>query len=298
MFRVATCLLLGVAAALAGVLTMAGSVWTSWAGERLAPDGSLTSQGARLALLLGWALVAGLALVGAAGERWRRRGQLEAALESFRDVGLWGSVGGWRELATSGGLALAVVALGLLGGRKAWLVREDGPVEVAQVLVLLGAAGIVLGRAGRLAGASFERLAFGLFGFGLLAVAGEEISWGQRLLGWETPTAWKQLNYQGETNLHNVIPPLAVESYNLATVAFVLVSLALALWQADGGAGARRWRWLAPAPSWLPLALAVGLCWALRLAGVVRSAEIEELAAYLWFLGWALALRQRPASAA
>jgi hypothetical protein len=39
----------------------------------------------------------------------------------------------------------------------------------------------------------------------LLFVAfGEEISWGQRIFGWETPAAFQELNAQEETNLHNL----------------------------------------------------------------------------------------------
>jgi hypothetical protein len=34
--------------------------------------------------------------------------------------------------------------------------------------------------------------------------AGEEISWGQRILGIETPEAWAEINKQEETNLHNL----------------------------------------------------------------------------------------------
>ena len=39
-----------------------------------------------------------------------------------------------------------------------------------------------------------------LFLFG----AGEEISWGQRMIGWDTPGRWGEANLQGETNLHNL----------------------------------------------------------------------------------------------
>jgi hypothetical protein len=35
-------------------------------------------------------------------------------------------------------------------------------------------------------------------------VAGEEVSWGQRLLGLGTPGALAEVNVQGETNLHNI----------------------------------------------------------------------------------------------
>ena len=38
------------------------------------------------------------------------------------------------------------------------------------------------------------------FGAGL-----EEISWGQRLFGWQTPEGFKALNYQQETSLHNLV---------------------------------------------------------------------------------------------
>lgn len=38
----------------------------------------------------------------------------------------------------------------------------------------------------------------------LFVVAGEEISWGQRLFGWKTPEAIVEQNLQQETNLHNL----------------------------------------------------------------------------------------------
>ena len=36
------------------------------------------------------------------------------------------------------------------------------------------------------------------------SVVGEEVSWGQRLGGWETPGALREANVQEETTLHNV----------------------------------------------------------------------------------------------
>jgi hypothetical protein len=33
---------------------------------------------------------------------------------------------------------------------------------------------------------------------------GEEISWGQHMMGWDTPAGLKERNVQGETNLHNL----------------------------------------------------------------------------------------------
>ncbi len=39
---------------------------------------------------------------------------------------------------------------------------------------------------------------------GSLYIAGEEVSWGQWFLNWNTPEGWRELNDQGETNLHNI----------------------------------------------------------------------------------------------
>ncbi|MFC1883610.1 hypothetical protein ACFL2O_02460 [Thermodesulfobacteriota bacterium] len=33
---------------------------------------------------------------------------------------------------------------------------------------------------------------------------GEEISWGQRIFGWNTPETWNRINTQGETSFHNL----------------------------------------------------------------------------------------------
>jgi len=41
-------------------------------------------------------------------------------------------------------------------------------------------------------------------GFFFIVCAGEEISWGQRVFGWETPESFAEANEQGETNLHNL----------------------------------------------------------------------------------------------
>ena len=83
---------------------------------------------------------------------------------------------------------------------------EDGVVEYGTAIALL-ISSIVLfknglsikGRAGALA-VSLTFFYSLLFFFG----AGEEISWGQRIFGWETSEAMKEINRQDETNLHNI----------------------------------------------------------------------------------------------
>lgn len=78
--------------------------------------------------------------------------------------------------------------------------REDGPVENLQALLYV------------IGGAFFAVVAFRLrtnlwmwlFALGLLVCAGEEISWGQRIFGFATPSGLDGANIQHEANLHNV----------------------------------------------------------------------------------------------
>lgn len=80
-------------------------------------------------------------------------------------------------------------------------VREDGQVEVLTFIALL-AGGVLFLRT-----AVYDRPdRAGCIFFGLLClgVAGEEISWGQRLIGYETPAFVSDINEQGEFTLHNL----------------------------------------------------------------------------------------------
>jgi hypothetical protein len=43
-----------------------------------------------------------------------------------------------------------------------------------------------------------------LFTLGCLFIAGEEVSWGQRIFGWGTPEPLERINHQRETTLHNI----------------------------------------------------------------------------------------------
>lgn len=84
---------------------------------------------------------------------------------------------------------------------------EDGLVETATALFLLICSPILLGAALRLwrkgrHGAAALTAFYGLLFF---VAAGEEISWGQRIFGWQTNDFFLQNNKQHETNLHNLV---------------------------------------------------------------------------------------------
>lgn len=135
-------------------------------------------------------------------------------------------------LIVTGGVASA------LAGHRAWFSEEDGLAENLQVVFLLGAmVGAVLvararnGRGERLLALAYSGLAIACF-----FVAGEEVSWGQRLLGIPTPPELAAHNIQRELTLHNTY---------LLTPVFSLAQIALGLGLAT--APFLPWRRLVPA---------------------------------------------------
>src|SRR4051794_38935369 len=87
-----------------------------------------------------------------------------------------------------------------------FLVQEDGPIEWTQFVAFLfasvafAAAAVMLGRRGDYLGA----VLVGLGALVVFGIAGEEISWGQRIFGLETPETLTEINHQNELNLHNI----------------------------------------------------------------------------------------------
>jgi hypothetical protein len=101
-------------------------------------------------------------------------------------------------------IAAGSVASGLAGYR-AWFSDEDGPAENLQFVFLvaatIGAALVSRARARR--GDRFLAVAYAGLALACFFVAGEEISWGQRLFGIETPPVIAEHNIQHEITLHN-----------------------------------------------------------------------------------------------
>lgn len=91
-------------------------------------------------------------------------------------------------------------------GKYAYLIREDNLVEQATCVVYLIAVAFAVAST-----VAFYRRAekiyavlYGLLSAGLFFVAMEEISWGQRIFGFEAPESLARLNQQNEANLHNI----------------------------------------------------------------------------------------------
>lgn len=158
---------------------------------------------------------------------------------------------GARVLAWSiAALALALtLLLALDPARYQALGTEDSAIEWVSALLLFAASVFsalhlrdVLRRprAGWLA-----PLATGGFALLFFVMAMEEVSWFQRVIGFATPEAMAQRNWQGEFNLHNFQTDLTELALYTATGLFLML---LPLVRAAGG----QWRWLAAFRDLLP----------------------------------------------
>lgn len=83
------------------------------------------------------------------------------------------------------------------------LLQENGPVEWATFLALLGSSLLGCLRA-RAVGGKVASTFLIFFSLGTFLVAMEEISWGQWVLAFETPELVRSHNVQHELNLHNL----------------------------------------------------------------------------------------------
>ena len=102
--------------------------------------------------------------------------------------------------------SLFVNAMPMTRSFSAWMLSENGPVELL-TFVSLFAAGLIgckiVWEAMKNKRKIFVIGFYAVFSSGLLFVAMEEVSWGQWIFGFEPPSAIKTINQQGELNLHN-----------------------------------------------------------------------------------------------
>lgn len=112
----------------------------------------------------------------------------------------------WAPAVLLGLCLLGLIIPGLVDFTL-WMVQENHPVELLTFISLFtgGVLGIKLAIYNRQRNLDWWIWTFQLlFSLALLFVAMEEIAWGQWFFGFETPAAFKKINYQGETTLHNI----------------------------------------------------------------------------------------------
>lgn len=84
---------------------------------------------------------------------------------------------------------------------------EDGPVEWGTAVFLFLSAIVLFRNAAALRAkrGAAAALITGFYGIVFIFGAGEEISWGQRVFGWESGEFFTEHNAQNETTLHNLV---------------------------------------------------------------------------------------------
>ncbi|MEX0895773.1 MAG: hypothetical protein WDZ94_02420 [Patescibacteria group bacterium] len=106
--------------------------------------------------------------------------------------------------------------------------QEDGVIENIQVVVLVVTVFVCFRKAAAWFTQSKKLQAtfFALLASGFLLLALEEISWGQRIFGWQTPESLAAVNVQNETTIHNIgiLNQLQLVGYLLISGAGLLFS--------------------------------------------------------------------------
>jgi hypothetical protein len=204
------------------------------------------------------------------------------------------------QLAALVTVEVIALAMCVLAGssERTWsaVAQEDGIVEWATFLAFVIAAGYLVVVVRRVAPSWWYQGACLLLAAFCLVVAGEEISWGQRLFGFKPPDVFLERNFQQELNLHNVLMNerglgFALESKHLVmaiVLGFCVVWPMLVRH--------KRLEVLAPlAPPFSLAPLGIGVLAAELTYKVELTGEGAELIAGLIFLASALvAVRPRP----
>ncbi|MEX2387958.1 MAG: hypothetical protein WD534_08770 [Phycisphaeraceae bacterium] len=116
--------------------------------------------------------------------------------------------------------------------------RETQAVEILTFLCGLTASGLLVWsawrlwrlewQAGKIAGLPGGPMLVAVVALATIFFTGEEISWGQTYLQWQTPEAYHELADSGETNLHNAKTPIRMQSLGSLFLIVAFLGLPLA----------------------------------------------------------------------
>ncbi|MFT4561645.1 MAG: hypothetical protein ACI9BW_001386 [Gammaproteobacteria bacterium] len=181
-----------------------------------------------------------------------------------------------------------------------WIESEAGIVENATALLLLPAVYFAFAvglhcyqRFGRVLCAWFIGVGLLCFGF-----AGEEISWGQHWVGWQSPEYFVEHNRQGETNFHNVNIHFGRVVKSILTLAIIIGGIVMPFRRAKDAHSNGFWAIATPTLVCVPTAIFVfgirlverfktwfDLEWALLAVNLKESQELY-IALFLLLYAW------------
>lgn len=180
----------------------------------------------------------------------------------------------------------------------AMMMSENGPVELAQWVVVTLAAVVAFVT---LLKVNFKTDPF-LFAWVLVAglacvyIAGEEVSWGQHFMNWDTPSYWATVNDQQETNLHNTTSWLDQKPRLILMVGIVLGGIVFpVLRKFKPGILPQKFAMIYPAAALMPVAiLVIGPYLVDKIVNVFeRVSEVQELYMYYFVLLYLIMLKSR-----
>ena len=187
-------------------------------------------------------------------------------------------------VATAVGLVITLLyfAEGALSALS-FLYGEDAVLEMLTAALFLVSAILLFTASFSLRRQRSKHLKPLVFAYGVIATVFllfclEEISWGQRIFGWETPHALAKINEQGEMNLHNLSNVLVHSLYRWGVV--VLTATTFAGWFLCFRGRLRNLGLLFPHPAMIGLVLLVFFFAVLFPQGEL----VEELGAILALL--------------
>lgn len=130
-----------------------------------------------------------------------------------------------------GGLAYIVVGERIFTpAQLTFINEEDGVIEYTTALLFLICSPIALALACRHRADRRRAVIFLLFAAVFFLACGEEVSWGQRVFGMETLEVLKEVNAQGENNLHNMFGYMADHIFFFGVLAYGTI-LPLLAWK-------------------------------------------------------------------
>jgi hypothetical protein len=220
------------------------------------------------------------------------------------DAGEWGVSRRTADILLLLPFAGALLVVAAFAYRPAFrfLTAEDSLLEWLQVTCYVGTAIFALLCARELAGRRMPTwgLAYLALAAGCVFVVGEELAWGQRILGFGTPESLREINHQGETTVHNV--GWLQDAFNVFLLVAALYGFAVS-WLARAGRLPRwrEFRMLAVPPLFLSSAFLVLFGYkAVRFTllqepryAVVKAGELAELCMPAALLVMMLLVRRR-----